>query len=152
MSYVKHVLQPTEEVLKTGRLHWIIYARAILSLLLALAAAVAFFDLDEYRLAALIVAAAFGLLAVVSGVHAWWKGFTTEIAVTTSRVIYKTGFITRHTAEMNMDKVESVVVDQSLAGRLFGYGTIDVRGTGVGMEILSKVADPIGLRNAIVAR
>jgi uncharacterized membrane protein YdbT with pleckstrin-like domain len=91
-------------------------------------------------------------LAVLFWLHAWWKGFTTEIAVTTSRVIFKTGFINRHTAEMNMDKVESVVVDQSLMGRILGYGTIDIRGTGDGMEMLPVVADPIGLRNAIVAR
>jgi len=66
-------------------------------------------------------------------------------------VIYKTGFIRRHTVEMNMDKVETVDVDQSILGRLLGFGTIRVRGTGQGIESLRGIGDPIGLRNAITA-
>jgi hypothetical protein len=51
---------------------------------------------------------------------AWFKQWTTEIVVTNHRVIYKKGFIRRHTAEMNMDKVESVAVDQTIMGRVLG--------------------------------
>jgi len=75
----------------------------------------------------------------------------TELAVTNHRVIYKCGFIRRHTVEMNMDKVETVNVDQSLLGRLLGFGTIRVLGTGQGLERLRQVASPIELRNAITA-
>ena len=62
------------------------------------------------------------------------------------------GFITRHTAEMNMDKVESVDVDQSMLGRMLGYGTIHVLGTGQGIESLRLIAAPLALRNAITAK
>jgi uncharacterized membrane protein YdbT with pleckstrin-like domain len=74
-----------------------------------------------------------------------------EIAVTDYRVIYKSGFISRRTAEMNMNKIESVVVDQSILGRLLDYGSIHIRGTGSGLEKLNKVSDPITLRNTIAA-
>ena len=77
---------------------------------------------------------------------------TTEFAVTDHRVIYKRGFLRRHTVEMNMDKVETVDVDQSVLGRLLGFGTIHVHGTGQGIENLSRVAAPLRLRNAITAR
>jgi uncharacterized membrane protein YdbT with pleckstrin-like domain len=50
----------------------------------------------------------------------------TEIAVTDRRIIYKRGFINRHTEEMNMDKVASVDVDQSILGRILDYGTVHV--------------------------
>jgi uncharacterized membrane protein YdbT with pleckstrin-like domain len=50
--------------------------------------------------------------------YAWFVRWITELAVTNLRVVYKRGFITRHTAEMNMDKVESVDVDQSILGRI----------------------------------
>jgi uncharacterized membrane protein YdbT with pleckstrin-like domain len=53
---------------------------------------------------------------------------------------------------MNMDKVESVDVDQSLLGRLFDYGTIHVLGTGQGIEHLRRIAEPLALRNAIIAK
>ena len=53
---------------------------------------------------------------------------------------------------MNMDKVESVDVDQSMLGRMLGYGTIHVLGTGQGIEHLHRIANPIALRNAIIAK
>ena len=76
----------------------------------------------------------------------------TEFAVTNKRVIYKRGFIWRQTAEMNMDKVEAVDVMQSIPGRLLDYGTIHVKGTGAGIEHLHRIASPIALRNAIIAK
>ncbi len=53
---------------------------------------------------------------------------------------------------MNMDKVESVIVDQSILGRLLGYGSIHVRGTGEGLEDLDYISSPISLRNTITAK
>jgi hypothetical protein len=53
---------------------------------------------------------------------------------------------------MNMDKVESVIVNQSLMGRILGYGNVVVRGTGTGIEGLHHIADPLDLRSAIVVR
>jgi uncharacterized membrane protein YdbT with pleckstrin-like domain len=91
-------------------------------------------------------------LALVSFVSAWFTRWTTEIAVTARRVIYKVGFVRRRTIEMNMDKVESVDVDQSILGRMLDYGDILVRGTGAGIEPLHNIAAPLQFRNAIVAR
>ncbi|MGN6100982.1 MAG: PH domain-containing protein [Devosia sp.] len=51
-----------------------------------------------------------------------------------------------------MEKIESVAVDQNFFGRLFDYGTIDIRGTGAGLEQLSGIAAPLALRNAINAQ
>ncbi|MFZ0730353.1 MAG: PH domain-containing protein [Methylovirgula sp.] len=155
MPYLKRILQPGENVVFDGHLHWIIYHKAIFFLLctaIAIAAAI-YFRETNYRWAiALILVIVFALLTLIFAAHAWWQSFTTEIAVTTARVIYKTGFIKRHTAEMNMDKVESVDVDQSLLGRILGYGTVDIRGTGASIEQLEFIAHPLELRNAIMAR
>ena len=79
------------------------------------------------------------------------RQFTTEIAVTDRRIIYKTGFIARHTAEMNMHRVETVAVEQGIFGRMLNYGLVHIRGTGAGIENLTKVADPLALRSAITA-
>ena len=53
--------------------------------------------------------------------------------MTDRSIVYKRGFIPRHTVEMNMDKVESVDVDQSILGRMLNYGDITIRGTGLGI-------------------
>ena len=88
------------------------------------------------------------MLFVVSFLYAWFIRWITEIAVTDRRVIYKRGFITRHTEEMNMDKVESVDVDQSILGRLLDYGTVHVIGTG-GHEHQPPIADAVRHANAM---
>jgi hypothetical protein len=51
-----------------------------------------------------------------------------------------------------MDKVESVIVDQSVLGRIFDYGTISIRGTGQGFERLKLISHAIELRNSITSR
>ena len=53
---------------------------------------------------------------------------------------------------MNMDKIESVDVDQSIMGRLFNYGTLTVHGTGTGIEPLYQIDSPIEFRNSVTAR
>jgi uncharacterized membrane protein YdbT with pleckstrin-like domain len=154
MSYVKHILQPGEQVLVIGKLHWIIYLPAIFWMLCAALCGIAaiYFQPNDYQWVALAVALVFLVFGLVAGFRTWLKSFTTEIAVTTTRVVYKTGFINRHTNEMNMDKVESVIVDQSVLGRIFDYGTISIRGTGQGFERLKLISHAIELRNSITSR
>ena len=148
MKYVEQVLQPGETVLFVSTIHWLIYWPAIL-LMFAAAATALFISSHEFvRWIALLCFAT----ALVSAAGAWFKRWTTEIAVTDRRIIYKRGFIRRHTIEMNMDKVESVDVEQSMLGRIFDYGDILVHGTGVGLEPLQMIESPIELRNAVTAR
>lgn len=74
---------------------------------------------------------------------------TTEIAITNIRIIYKRGLLARHVGEISVDRIEGVVVLQSLTGRLFGYGRLAVRGMGVGEVVLPPIANPIDFRQAI---
>jgi uncharacterized membrane protein YdbT with pleckstrin-like domain len=74
---------------------------------------------------------------------------STELAVTTRRVIAKFGFISRSTVELNLAKIESVRVEQTVTGRIFNYGSIIVTGTGSTMDPIPFIADPIRFRQAI---
>jgi uncharacterized membrane protein YdbT with pleckstrin-like domain len=152
MSYVTRVLQPGEQVVYTTRLHWLIYFPAILLAAVAIALAYAASRLDGRGAVALqIVAGIFALMALWSALHAVIRRMTTELAITDHRVIYKVGLLSRHTLEMNRAKVESVDVDQTLLGRLLGYGTVVVRGTGGSLEPMRDVTDPLGFRSHITA-
>ncbi|HCK33119.1 MAG: hypothetical protein CMH32_07645 [Micavibrio sp.] len=75
--------------------------------------------------------------------------YVTEICVTNQRMIYKTGLISRYVGEISVNRIEGVNVLQSIMGRLLGYGTIIVRGMGVGEVRLPPIADPITFRRAI---
>ena len=149
MSYIAKILQPGERVVHVGRLHWVMYLPSIV--LLCIGLAVFMIPTTENRSPIYVISALLVLSAAVSAFLAWSKQFTTEIAVTDRRIIYKTGFISRETAEMNMHRVETVAVEQSIVGRVLNYGTVDIRGTGAGIEDLKMIADPLALRSAITA-
>ncbi|MFL4978112.1 MAG: PH domain-containing protein [Xanthobacteraceae bacterium] len=154
MSYVKHVLQPGEEVRHAASLHWSLYLPGLLVCVLALIVALLRPDPSvhwvtnrTFVIAAWLLFAA-GLILLA---QAWFRWWTTEIAVTNRRVIYKTGFIWRDTTEMHMDKVESVDVKQSILGRILDYGDVEIRGVGTGFEPLRRIDAPLELRNHITA-
>ena len=164
MSYVNSVLQPGERILFVGRLHWIAYWQAAMFLLLG--CVLVWWEYAHWPsqgFLILVTAIIFGALFLVSFLRAWFVRWITEIAVTDRRVIYKRGFINRHTAEMNMDKVASVEVDQTMLGRILDYGSVHILGTGgvqgidnspnvLGIEHLHRIASPLALRNAIIAK
>ena len=74
---------------------------------------------------------------------------TTEIAITTDRLVYKRGLIARDVGELSMDRVEGVAVSQGVFGRVFGYGRVSIRGMGVGEVLLPPIASPVEFRRAV---
>lgn len=75
--------------------------------------------------------------------------YTTEVAVTTQRLIFKRGVVSRFVGEMKLDRLESINVYQSFFGRIFNYGRVMVHGVGVGEVLLPEVEDPMKLRRAL---
>jgi uncharacterized membrane protein YdbT with pleckstrin-like domain len=87
----------------------------------------------------------FGLgLVFLAWVYIVYK--TTEIAITNKRIIAKFGFISRSTIEINLPKVESVQVDQSVMGRMLDYGTIVISGAGTPNLSIPGAAEPLLFR------
>ncbi len=74
---------------------------------------------------------------------------TTEIAVTTERLVYKKGLIARHVGEINIDRIEGVSVRQGAMARIFGYGIVCIRGMGVGEVALPPIEAPVEFRKAV---
>ena len=153
MKYVQRVLQPGETVVHQSRLHPLIFLPALIWLVIALILLIASTQFsgdivsDGFKAAAALC----GLLAVASWAGAAIRRATTELAITDRRVIYKSGLLSRHTLEMNRSKVESVDVDQSILGRMCGFGTIIVRGTGGSLEPIRMISDPLTFRSHITA-
>ena len=154
MSYVQRVLQPGETLLHRSKLHWLIYLPVLPFLAIFVLGAVLYAGMpssDGNPLAlALMAVGAIG--AIVLWLRGWIRRVSTELAVTDRRVIFKRGLVRRHTVEMNMDKVESVDVDQSVLGRIFNYGDVTVRGTGASIEPLRLIEDPLAFRSCVTAR
>ena len=153
MGYAERVLQPGETIAYRARLHWVIYLAGLVFVIIAIAAAGGTVALknETLRIALIVVAALALALGLYQMIGAWLRQVNTEITVTTRRIIYKTGFISRNTVEMNLDKVESVLVQQSLVGRMLGFGTVIVRGVGAGLEPVPLISHPLQLHRHVSA-
>jgi uncharacterized membrane protein YdbT with pleckstrin-like domain len=149
MSYLDKVLQPGETILHRTTLSWTLLLPGAAVLLIAILA-YGFSSAEQFPSTwSIALLAIIGIPGLYLMAQAWLSRWVTEIAVTNKRIILKRGFIRRHTIEMNMDKVESVDVDQSLLGRLFNYGDVTVRGVGTGFEPLRMVDDPLRFRSQV---
>ena len=127
MGYVQDTLSGNEEVTYKARFHWL------------------------YTLAAFLYLILLGVFVI--GIYLFFKmmifKWTTEVAVTNKRLIYKTGWIKRDTQEIRVDKIEEINLDQGFWGRIFDFGKLKISGTGGGVIELPTLDDPLGLRTAI---
>jgi uncharacterized membrane protein YdbT with pleckstrin-like domain len=97
----------------------------------------------------LLLLPAFGL-GLILWVIAYVRIKSTEIAVTTKRLIVKRGLISRTTIEININRVESIQVDQTMMGRLLNFGTLVISGTGTSHAPIIGIAEPMAFRKAFI--
>jgi uncharacterized membrane protein YdbT with pleckstrin-like domain len=89
------------------------------------------------------------VLAAVTIISGIVRRNATEMAVTNKRVIVKTGIASRRTFEMLLSKIESIGVQESVMGRMFGFGTVTIRGTGGTPDSFAKIAHPLEFRKQV---
>jgi uncharacterized membrane protein YdbT with pleckstrin-like domain len=144
MGYIDGHLMDGERVVFRTRLHWKVLVLPLIGDLVLLALAVAAFRTTMPWLAAipLAVGSVLTLAALV-------KRSSSEFAVTNRRIVLKLGVLTTRSVEMLHSKIESVAVNQTLAGKLFGYGSIVVTGSGGTREVFDGIQAPLEFRNAI---
>ena len=87
---------------------------------------------------------------IIFWVAAAIRYFTTELAITNKRVIAKFGLISRSTIEINLQKIESIQVNQGILGRIFNYGSIVVSGAGNPQAPIPGISSPLQFRRAFV--
>ena len=152
MGYVDRTLGPGEKVLHRASLHWIIFVGPVIFVLIGLAVLAIGFSTDplnpSIRAGARFGGSFFILIAVLRETEVLVRYFTTEIAVTTRRFVVKRGLVRRSVIEINAGQLESVIIDQSIFARVFGYGTMIVGGTGSGVDPVKCVSHPLDVRKA----
>ncbi len=147
MSYVRSILDSNEQVLLSAHLHWINYFRTFFLLFIAAIAVVgAVLAPKSYLFLLAIIFVAFALLVLVRSLL---DMKSTELAVTDRRVIYKTGILQRHTMEQQLNRIDSVSVDQTFLGRMLNYGEVEIRGSGNSFTPTHKISHPLEFRKAV---
>ena len=146
-SYVDSVLAAGERIVYRAHIsHWkFILSYFVGSLFLAIAPGA--YIASGYRAGAWLImeaiSLAIGLAVILSAVI---RRQTTELVLTDRRIIMKRGIVSRDTVEMNLNKVESLHVNQGLLGRILDYGDVTVVGTGASLEPLRGISRPLELR------
>lgn len=144
-NYVETIIGPGEQVLYVGKVSLLSILPSLIGGTLLILVGLAF------TAGAGPIGLIFAVLGAIVLLVALIRRNSTELAVTNRRVIAKFGFIKRSTIELNLAKVESIRVEQSVAGRIFGYGSVIVTGTGATMDPIPYIADPIAFRQAVQA-
>lgn len=157
MSYVKKNLMEGETILHQARKHWWIFVKPVVHLILGTVllvwARLLFQGAEadgEHVLGffPLVIGALLALGGLFGLASALLEYISTELAVTSHRLIVKYGFIRRHTMEMSHRKVESMSVQQGILGRIFNFGTVIISGTGGTPTPYHFIAAPLALRRA----
>ena len=143
----RHLL-PGERVLYKTRLHWVLFVKPVLVLLAGVVLTILLRQVQDPPWL-WIIGGAVALVGLLWGLVHYVELMTSEFAVTTSRLIFKVGLISRYTTELLLSKVESIGVQQGLMGRLLNHGDLTVTGTGGAREVFRRVRDPIGFRNHV---
>ncbi|MEP6485500.1 MAG: PH domain-containing protein [Rudaea sp.] len=126
MSYLDESLAPGERVVARFELHWTAKGRLILGIVL--------------------IPIVIGIFIVI---YEWLRLRGIELAVTTQRVVYKTGIVGRDTEEIRLSALETVDLQQTTWGRMLGYGNVRVTGRGESSLMFTRVNDPVGVKRAI---
>jgi uncharacterized membrane protein YdbT with pleckstrin-like domain len=127
MSYIENSLGDGETIIARAHFPWLYSAAAWL---------------------ALIVLGIVGI-GIVIFISMMIRKWTTEIGVTSHRFVEKKGLFSLSSNEIALPNIEGVKVNQSFLGRIFGYGTVRIEGTGVDAVTTPNIADPVGFVRAI---
>jgi uncharacterized membrane protein YdbT with pleckstrin-like domain len=127
------------------RLHWLVLLLPVLFAVVVLLPSAWYLAEGRYRDFAWIPL----VLALLVVLPAIVKRQSSDFAVTNKRVMMKAGVFTTHSVELLLNKIEAISVNQTLAGRLFGYGDIVVTGSGGTRESFARIQGPMQFRRAV---
>jgi uncharacterized membrane protein YdbT with pleckstrin-like domain len=164
MSYAEKSLVPGETLLYQTRHHWMVLLGPLFTTLLFVALAVVVLaesvaakngkgmaaGASATGVHAMEVVGVFLLVvAIATFAYGIAKRNATEMAVTNRRVLIKTGMGSRRTLDLMLSRVESIGVQETVFGRMLGYGSVIVRGTGGTPEPFVMIAHPQEFRRAV---
>ncbi len=123
MSYIEESLSAGESIVGRFNLHWTAYIPIVLYTLIVVAIPVA--------------------------IYQWLVLRNIEQGVTNKRVIFKKGIVSRSTDEMKLTSIETVEIEQSVMGRMLGYGDVKVTGRGLSDLVFRGIDDPMLVKRQI---
>ncbi len=148
-KFIERNLSPGEKIIYRAVVHWFIYFESANWFLLGLLIIGLGSAAGITTKFLLVIAWVMFIIAFQKFVKAFLHQYCTEMAITDRRIIAKFGFVRRDVIELPLEKIESVIIDQSFAERLTDAGSVAVRGTGSAMAPVRFIDKPIEFRNQL---
>ena len=163
MSYARNLLSRNEEVVYESRQHWFaIIARTWVWILVAIVALALVIFLSGSEVVVnetvdgvLTIIAVAGLLGAIGYVgFVLWDWRNQEWLITTRRVIRAEGVLNKSVSDSSLEKINDARLDQSVFGRIFGFGTLDIltaaeEAGGTNTADFPMIADPVRFKKAM---
>jgi hypothetical protein len=165
MSYARNLLSRGEDVVFESRQHWFaIIARTWIWILIAIVALALLIFLVSGQepfvnetmdgIATLVAIVALVAAAGFIGFVLWdWRN--QEWLITTRRVIRAEGVLNKSVSDSSLEKINDARLDQSVFGRIFGFGTLDILtaaeelNSGTNVADFPMIADPVQFKKAM---
>jgi uncharacterized membrane protein YdbT with pleckstrin-like domain len=159
-GYVQRMLAEDEKVLVITRQHWFVVASSIffesvviLTFLIALIVGVFVVD-GVPPVAELIIVLACLIIIFIMGISMlrdiliWWNR---QYIITSMRVIQISGVINKSLTDSSLEKVNDVKLSQSIIGRIFDYGDVQIlTASELGANLFRRIGNPVGFKTAMI--
>lgn len=151
MGYIEQNLISGEQVIYKTRLHKMVFLPALFLSVLGIIMCIMGFSVGcQSRLEILaITGIIIALVSLPFSIGSLTNYFSSEFAITNKRILIKIGFLEKKSLELLLTKIESIVVDQGIGGRIFNYGTIVITGTGGTREPFRMIIEPFKFRQIV---
>jgi uncharacterized membrane protein YdbT with pleckstrin-like domain len=160
MKYVESLLGKNEQILWRARQHWIVLsANFVINLFIfiviwAIYGAAGMLgagwlgDLLRNNRGIALIALLIPICWFGWEFLQWWAE---EYLITTSRVVQTEGLINKHTKDSALEKINDITLNQSVLGRVLGYGDLAIiTGSDMGTNMLKRLAKPVEFKKTLL--
>jgi uncharacterized membrane protein YdbT with pleckstrin-like domain len=155
-SYLENLLGEQERIIMAARQHWFILASAIVFEIIVIlivfggTITAAFFSPAQVVLIA-VVGFLLLLIPLASMVHDILVWSNHQYIVTNYRVMQISGIFNKNVIDSSLEKVNDVKMTQSVLGRLFGYGDVEIlTASELGMNSFKRIEEPVDFKTAML--
>ena len=156
MGYLEGLMGKNEQIVLMTRQHWIMIVGALLVngffvlLLLGIGWALGIL-VPVLGWISLAVAGVISLIPLWRLVSDWLHWSNDLYVVTNRRIIQAQGVINKHIIDSSLEKINDVVLTQSVLGRILGYGDLEIlTGSEIGVNLLRRIAEPVRFKTEMM--
>jgi uncharacterized membrane protein YdbT with pleckstrin-like domain len=151
VPFSSKLLNQGEDVILDLHPHWVYFIKSglVFVAVLVFGAWIAF-GVDDANSAVEVVSGVLVLIALGWAALTYMKWVTTNFVITTDRLIYRHGVLSKHGIEIPLERVNTVFFSQSILERMVGSGDLIIESAGeLGRQNFSNVRKPSAVQNEI---